>query len=844
MKSKFLNWIIVISSIYVWLLFSTRCYSQSKELREKDFSYRLQRLTAPRPLDRSRSQYLFVDLNQDGVDEHAQYVNSGRAYSYSPSKLIISDWSQTSVINDQENIDGKFIGIGCFDVYGSPYKEVIFFELLDEKIFLNVLNVENYIPERVVRLPLPKLPIPRNVQETTFAVYPVDVLDWDGDGSLDLLLVLYTTYGYQPRGVWIINIFTGKILLRKQIGPLVNNVITHDVDNDGALEILFGGNAVFNCEGWPEAERFYNGTDDSKSWVFIVDHNGEFLTKIPTGGIGSVTDIFVKDLNHDGTSEIIVTHAKQSRKDNSFVAFLDLASNQFIKRRQRHERIQRQVEFLDWQEDGKMEFLVLWNDGLLEIRDDKNNVVHSIDTELTNPGGLTVFDYEQDGVDEIAFANAAGMLLLDNQLEVMTHHPLRVDKFDIVSRGLENKKCFHILSDNQSSIFELKRNIVPSVYLPPLALLTFAAGITITLFVFGVVSSKTKYAILLNLEFSSNLICFLLDARGRIVRMGKNASRLLPVALPDKRNVNFQRLFASKGWKPVKQLTAQTLHQKTEAHNQEVVITSRAQQRYFMVNLISVKAGLFSRRYWLLTLQETTELVQSKQALAWASLAQRMAHEIKTPLSTVMLAAQQLQMKLEPNVQTKNQAAKYINHIIEQVNRLRRTTDVFMKFAHIQQLKLQSANIDQIVKQCLNELSGIISKNIKVHTEFESELPAIFLDQEQMSIAIKNLLENAINAMGDKGVLTVTTRLEQILQRDVIEKDAIALEISDTGCGIPADQLTQIFEPFFTLSRGGTGLGLTLVKKIVQDHRGDIRFKSEVGIGTTVTVTLPLKFEE
>ena len=96
--------------------------------------------------------------------------------------------------------------------------------------------------------------------------------------------------------------------------------------------------------------------------------------------------------------------------------------------------------------------------------------------------------------------------------------------------------------------------------------------------------------------------------------------------------------------------------------------------------------------------------------------------------------------------------------------------------------------------------------------------------------------------MDGKGVLNISTRLVQSLLSDssCTTIDSIQIEIADTGKGIPKENLNQLFQPFFSKSPGGTGMGLVIVKKIVEDHHGTIRVESEEGIGTTVFVTLPV----
>ena len=211
-------------------------------------------------------------------------------------------------------------------------------------------------------------------------------------------------------------------------------------------------------------------------------------------------------------------------------------------------------------------------------------------------------------------------------------------------------------------------------------------------------------------------------------------------------------------------------------------------------------------------------------------MAQKLAHEIKTPLSSVMLAAQQLQ-----NMSESPKSAEYLKYIIDQVYRLRNTTDAFMKFAHLSPPNLQPTNINQILENCLQELAAIIPTTIQIKTEFQSDLPNIFVDQDEIIIAFKNIFENALHAMKDQGILTINTRLVQLLQTG---QEGVTIEISDTGCGIPTDELDKIFEPFFSHSESGTGLGLTLVKKIINEHQGEIEIRSNMGIGTTVIITL------
>ena len=120
-------------------------------------------------------------------------------------------------------------------------------------------------------------------------------------------------------------------------------------------------------------------------------------------------------------------------------------------------------------------------------------------------------------------------------------------------------------------------------------------------------------------------------------------------------------------------------------------------------------------------------------------------------------------------------------------------------------------SVNTIIENCIKELEVIIPPCIRINKELENELPVIMLDQDEIAIVIKNILENAVNAIKDCGALTITTRLVQLLPDN---NEHVTIEIADTGRGIAPGEIHQVFEPFFSHCEGGTGLGLTLAKKI------------------------------
>jgi signal transduction histidine kinase len=224
-------------------------------------------------------------------------------------------------------------------------------------------------------------------------------------------------------------------------------------------------------------------------------------------------------------------------------------------------------------------------------------------------------------------------------------------------------------------------------------------------------------------------------------------------------------------------------------------------------------------------------------------MAQQVAHQIKTPLSSIMLAVQRLQMEYRRDRVDKAKVYdRYVDYVTGEVRRLREVTEDFMKLARLEAPNLCLKDLNAVIQQCLEKLRPRIGERIQIETDLAVDLPQAHLDENQIRAAIEVLLDNSIEALEGQGKLTITTRLVQTLQSEHAKDGAayVQFEIADTGRGIPAEAHKKLFEPFFTTKEGGTGLGLTIARKIIEDHHGSIEIKSEAGMGTVVFVSLPV----
>jgi len=203
-------------------------------------------------------------------------------------------------------------------------------------------------------------------------------------------------------------------------------------------------------------------------------------------------------------------------------------------------------------------------------------------------------------------------------------------------------------------------------------------------------------------------------------------------------------------------------------------------------------------------------------------------HEIKNPLALIGGFAQQLARAPESQGPQRDK----LQIIVTEVKRLERFLGEIRDLTRPRAPARQLVVMGDLVTDTLNFMKPLLDeKQVHLEVQLGRELPALWLDPDQMRQVVVNLVKNAAEALEEHGTLTVTTRQEE---------DALVLEVTDDGCGIPPEMQEEVFTPFFTTKSQGSGLGLAISQKIIEDHGGTIRVYSGPGHGTTFAVRLPL----
>jgi signal transduction histidine kinase len=229
--------------------------------------------------------------------------------------------------------------------------------------------------------------------------------------------------------------------------------------------------------------------------------------------------------------------------------------------------------------------------------------------------------------------------------------------------------------------------------------------------------------------------------------------------------------------------------------------------------------------------RQRADLERSNRLAAWAEMARQVAHEVKNPLTPIQLSAEHLRRVFgDPAVNFGATLEACTDTILKQVRSLRRIVTEFSAFARPPVPARDPQDLAEIVSEALAPYRAVLPPGVRLALELSPDLPAVRGDRRLLERAVLNLLENALQAVGEKGTIDVRARAVD---------GRLEVEVEDSGPGLPHEVRERLFEPFFSTKTGGSGLGLALVKKTAQDHGGGVRLDSTPGGRTRAVLWLP-----
>ncbi|MBE9489175.1 MAG: GHKL domain-containing protein [Bacteroidetes bacterium] len=226
--------------------------------------------------------------------------------------------------------------------------------------------------------------------------------------------------------------------------------------------------------------------------------------------------------------------------------------------------------------------------------------------------------------------------------------------------------------------------------------------------------------------------------------------------------------------------------------------------------------------------ESAVQLAQSERELAWREMAKQVAHEIKNPLTPMRLSVQSFQRKFDPNdPNILQKVEEYSKTLIQQIDTMSSIASAFSNFAKMPAQKNEMLNIVEVVNLALD----IFTEDYITFNSNEKEIVALF-DRTQLIRVVTNLVKNAIQAIPKEKEPKINVEV-------YTQKDNVFITVEDNGNGISEENKAMVFEPKFTTKSSGMGLGLPMLKKIIETYNGSITFTSKEGKGTTFIVSFP-----
>lgn len=320
------------------------------------------------------------------------------------------------------------------------------------------------------------------------------------------------------------------------------------------------------------------------------------------------------------------------------------------------------------------------------------------------------------------------------------------------------------------------------------------------------------------------------NRRGRVRRLNDAARRSLAIDTYIPRGRHILEYLRGEHLEPVLPLVRGLLA-NGESFTRRLDMSLEAGLRTINVQGRPMSSPNGSTAGYLLLVDDVTDTLERDRLLNWASVAHHIAHEMKTPLGTVMMTAELLHQRLSAS-DSIDDATRSTSRIVRQAARLREIVDDLLTIARSEAPQRTPADLALLVQGVAHDVGEHLPSNIAIEVKVSVDDCRCLVDVNQIVAAFRNLLDNAWQAIGDRAEGRISVDLNGT-------EDALTVAVTDNGPGMDQRTLARIFQPFYTERQGGSGIGTMIIKRVVEAHQGTVDVSSTPGLGTTFTITLP-----
>jgi hypothetical protein len=328
-----------------------------------------------------------------------------------------------------------------------------------------------------------------------------------------------------------------------------------------------------------------------------------------------------------------------------------------------------------------------------------------------------------------------------------------------------------------------------------------------------------------------------LDPQGQVTRLNSTAERMLGRPYARAARV-LSEILPPEDAREVARMLRRAARQGVVTRQMELDLGGG---RIFVALTLSSVQARHGQVGFVLVLEDLTEVLRAQRSAAWQEVAQRIAHEIKNPLTPIQLSTERI-LRLLERVGSSPAPPELLaavtdsaSLIAREVSSLKTLVNEFTAFARFPASKPVPAHLNDILENALNVFEGRLD-GIAIHRDFSPGLPLVQADPDQMKRVVVNLIDNAAEALERSLRKEIWVRSALDPEREVVE-----ITVADSGPGISPEAKERLFLPFFSTKRSGTGLGLAIVNRIVAEHRGSIRAEENFPTGSKFVIELPVE---
>ncbi|MCF6297768.1 MAG: HAMP domain-containing histidine kinase [Flavobacteriaceae bacterium] len=696
-------------------------------------------------------------------------------------------------------------------------KEIFITSMEKDSLFLNIISTRDskfILKNRLIY-----------IRKSIRKKHPWDVfrvigktLDVNKDGSKDLLLSFGTGYSLQPRGFMTYDIINDSIIDTFFTKASFTDISILDIDNDGEVEILCRSGAGGNYSDT-------TGYPDNKAWFFVLNKDLSF--KLPPRSYGQMqTSIQYTVVD----SEIIII---ATGINDSLDAVYERISNKGkLLARKTFEKLGN-GKIQSFYQNGELFFISTMKNRPAIIYDQNLNVIIKKDNF-----GYYYFaaDFTADGKKELVFKYKNRFIITNQLLDKIAE--FSKDKItttpELVLLGKNKANGIAIQTANVNTIYQLEFSLINKLFIP----LTFLFGVLLFFvllgFHYGLKQVSMVYQTFSFFINENDSALMLINPKGKLLNYNKQLLSLMRDK-NIKKGINYNSFLAN--YNDIKSnLDSALLEEKAITDNISIFINDESFKG--KIEIIPFKSFFgYTFAYLVKIVDQTTEIMNERMQV-WSHTAQKIAHEIKTPLGSIQLNLKALKKRIQLDYNNISYEIKDdISTIESQVKRIKKLTSSFLKISNLEKSEISVYSLSELINNALQKFNSYLTDRVEIKRDKSINGYNVSVDKNQFIELLQIIFENSIDALGGKGEIKLSIKNQHSVLN---ENNMIKLVVKDFGKGIKPEHLEKVFDPYFTTKEDGTGLGLAFARKIIRDNHGTIEIESNINEGTSVILTIPL----